>query len=84
MLNHPVAAGHVKQFGFVERAPEDVVQEEGFREFLADSALSQSVTEQELQFLKRLRFDGRRPTALYYYRALQILRDPLHFRAPTA
>jgi hypothetical protein len=27
-----------------------------------------------------LRFTRRRPTALYYYRALQSLRDPLHFR----
>src|SRR5512142_1015757 len=84
VLNHPVAAGHVKQFGFVEREPDDVVLEDGLKEFLADAALSQSVTEQELQFLKRLRFDGRRPTALYYYRALQNLRDPLHFRAPPA
>ena len=80
VLNHPVAAGHVKQFGFVEREPDDVVLEEGLKEFLADGALSQNVTEQELQFLKRLKFDGKRPTALYYYRALQNLRDPLHFR----
>ena len=80
VLNHPVAAGHVKQFGFVEREPDDVVVEEGLKEFLADGALSQNVTEQELQFLKRLKFDGKRPTALYYYRALQNLRDPLHFR----
>jgi hypothetical protein len=27
-----------------------------------------------------LRFKGKRPTPLYYYRALQNLRDPLHFR----
>jgi hypothetical protein len=26
-------------------------------------------------------FSGKRPTALYYYRELQNLRDPLHFRA---
>ena len=80
VLNHPVAAGHVKQFGFVEREPDDVVVEEGLKEFLADGALSQNVTEQELQFLKRLKFDGKRPMALFYYRALQNLRDPLHFR----
>ncbi|HEX9105735.1 MAG TPA: helix-turn-helix transcriptional regulator [Longimicrobiales bacterium] len=83
VLNHPVAAGHVKQFGFVEREPDDVVLEDGLKDFLADGALSQSVTEEELQFLKRLRFNGKRPTALYYYRALQNLRDPLHFRSPT-
>lgn len=81
VLNHPVAAGHVKQFGFLEREPEALVEEEGLKEFLSDSGLSQGVTEDELQFLKRLKFeDGRRPTALYYYRALQNLRDPLHFR----
>lgn len=81
VLNHPVAAGHVKQFGFLEREPEEVVLEEGLKDFLADQGLSQSVTEEELQFLKRLKFNGKRPTALYYYRALQNLRDPLHFRA---
>jgi transcriptional regulator with XRE-family HTH domain len=80
VLNHPVAAGHVKQFGFVEREPEEVVEEEGLKEFLADARLSASVTEEELQFLKRLRFNGKRPTALYYYRVLQSYRDPLHFR----
>ena len=54
VLNHPVAAGHVKQFGFVEREPEEVVEEEGLKEFLADTRLSPSLTEDELQFLKRL------------------------------
>ena len=39
----------------------------------------QDVTEEEFDFLKGLRFQNRRPTAIYYYRALQILRDPLHF-----
>jgi hypothetical protein len=28
-----------------------------------------------------LQFKNHRPTALYYYRELQNLRDPLHFRA---
>lgn len=37
-------------------------------------------TDEELEFLKRLRFKGSRPTALYYYRELQNLRDPLNFR----
>ena len=27
-----------------------------------------------------LKFKGRRPTLMYYYRELQSLRDPLHFR----
>jgi hypothetical protein len=33
-----------------------------------------------IDFLKALRFRGKRPTPLYYYRELQNLRDPLHFR----
>jgi hypothetical protein len=39
-------------------------------------------TEGEIEFLKKLRFNGKRPTPLYFYRELQNLRDPLHFRAP--
>ena len=37
-------------------------------------------SEEEIEFLKRLRFKGIRPTPLYYYREVQNLRDPLHFR----
>lgn len=33
-----------------------------------------------LEFLEGLRFTTRQPTALYFYRELQSLRDPLHFR----
>jgi len=55
------------------------VEEPGLREFLEDPALSGTVTEEEIAFLKRLRFNGKRPTALYYYRELQNLRDGLHF-----
>jgi hypothetical protein len=40
------------------------------------------VIEDEVALLKRLRFKGKRPTSLYYYRELQNLRDPLHFCAP--
>ena len=42
--------------------------------------LSGTATPTELAFLKSLRFKDRRPSALYYYRELQNLRDPLHFR----
>ena len=34
-------------------------------------------TEEEVEFLKLLKFNGRRPTFMYYYRELQSLRDPL-------
>ena len=82
-LNHRVAPGHPKQFAFVEKAPEPSVNEEpGLTEFLQDASLSGDATAEEIAFLKMLRFKGKRPTALYYYRELQNLRDPLHFRTP--
>jgi hypothetical protein len=57
------------------------VQEPGLRAFLKDRSLSGDATPEEIEFLRQLRFkDGRRPTALYYYRELRSLRDPLHFR----
>jgi len=81
ILNHRVAAEHLKRFEFVERGPGEPVEEPGLREFLHDPSLSGSATPAELEFLKQLRFKSKRPTALYYYRELQSLRDPLHFGA---
>jgi len=81
ILNHRVAAEHVRKFEFVERGPEGPLEEPGLREFLEDPSLSGTATGEELEVLKRLRFKGKRPTALYYYRELQSLRDPLHFHA---
>jgi len=81
VLNPRVVAGHVKRFAFVEREADQLfVEEPGLREFLEDPALSGTATEVEVQFLKRLKLHGKRPTSLYYYRELQNLRDPLHFR----
>jgi transcriptional regulator with XRE-family HTH domain len=81
ILNPRVVAGHVKRFEFVEREPKQSSgQEPGLNEFLQDRSLSETATEAEIDFLKRLRFKGKRPTPLYYYRELQSLRDPLHFR----
>jgi len=83
VLNPRVVAAHVKRFEFVEREPGQLVGEEpGLTEFLQDPTLSGGVTEDEVAFLKRLAFGTKRPTPLYYYRELQSLRDPLHFRAP--
>jgi transcriptional regulator with XRE-family HTH domain len=83
VLNRRVAAGHVKRFEFVERDfDERVTEEQGLREFLRDPALSGTATAEEIAFLKRLRFTGKRPTSLFYYRELQSLRDPLHFGTP--
>jgi hypothetical protein len=80
-LNHRVAAPHLRRFEFVEQGPQGTPEEPGLRAFLKDPSVSGSATADEVEFLRRLTFKGRRPTKLYYYRELQSLRDPLHFRA---
>ena len=83
VLNRRLAPGRPKKFEFVERDAEPPREEEpGFKRFLRDRVLSGDALEDELAFLKKLRFNGKRPTPLYYYRELQNLRDPLHFRSP--
>jgi transcriptional regulator with XRE-family HTH domain len=80
VLNRRLAPGRRKRFEFVEQEPQQsFVMEPGFEQFLNDHSLSGDATEQEIEFLKTLRFQGRRPAPLYYYRELQNLRDPLHF-----
>jgi transcriptional regulator with XRE-family HTH domain len=82
VLNPRVVSGHVRRFEFIERESGEVfVEEPGLRQFLDDPVLSGTATEEEVAFLKRLRFKGKRPTPLYYYRELQNLRDAVHFRA---
>jgi hypothetical protein len=81
VLNHQVAAEHLKRFEFVEQGPPSPHEEPGLMAFLQDASLSGSATPDEIELLKKLKFKGRQPTALYYYRELQSLRDPLHFRA---
>ncbi|WP_238325982.1 helix-turn-helix domain-containing protein [Bryobacter aggregatus] len=72
----------VLRFAYVESsARTDAPFEEALEQFLRDTSLSGDVTKEEVEFLRSLRFRGRRPTPLYYYRELQNLRDPLHFRA---
>jgi len=80
LLNRRLAPGSLKRFEFVEvPAPQVFDAEPGFEQFLRDRTLSGNATEEEIEFLKTLKFRGRRPAALYYYRELQNLRDPLHF-----
>ncbi len=82
-LNARAVAKHEKRFEFVEREADQLfVEEPGLTEFLQDASLSGTATAEEIEFLKRLRFKGKRPVPLYFYRELQNLRDPLHFRAP--
>lgn len=78
VLNRRVALGDPKEFEFVEK--ETQPEEPGFEAFIQDASLSGNATEEEIEFLGKQRFKGKRPTTLYYYRALQNLRDPLHFR----
>ena len=69
----------------MEKESEPAFDEEpGLEEFLRDSSLSGDATEEEIEFLRKLLFSGKRPTGLYSYRELQNLRDPLHFRVPRA
>ena len=82
VLNRRLAPGPPKKFEFVEKAPPPSFgREPGLEEFLRDPSLSGDATQEEIEFLERLRIGGKRPTPLYYYRELQNLRDPLHFRA---
>jgi transcriptional regulator with XRE-family HTH domain len=80
VLNPRVASEHVKRLEFAEKEPEQPFEEEpGLQEFLHDPQLRSDATNEEIEFLRKLRFSARRPTPLYYYRELQNLRDPLHF-----
>jgi transcriptional regulator with XRE-family HTH domain len=81
VLNRRLARGHPRRFEFVEREPGRPEEEAGLKEFLREPSLSGDATEEEIEFLKKLTFKGKRPSPLYYYRELQNLRDPLHFPA---
>ena len=81
VLDRKLALGSLKRFEFVEKEPQrPIAIEPGLEEFLRDTSLSGDATEEEIEFLRMLKFKARRPTPIYYYRELQSLRDPLHFR----
>lgn len=80
-LNRLLSPVQAVSFQFVEQEEDGLAQAEpGFKEFLGLSDLSGDATEEELEFLGNLRFKRRRPTAVFFYRQLQNLRDPLNFR----
>ena len=82
VLNRRLTPASVKRFEFIERQPQHIMAiEPGFEQFLKDQSLSGDATEDEIEFLRALRFQGKRPAPIYYYRELQNLRDPLHFPA---
>jgi transcriptional regulator with XRE-family HTH domain len=78
-LNRRLAPQSNRRFEFAERQLTESVVEPALEKFLRDTHLSEDITEEEIDFLRRLKFNGRRPSPLYYYRELQNLRDPLHF-----
>lgn len=81
VLHRRLALGRLTRFEYVEREPDHPgALEPGLEEFLRDSSLSGDATEAEVSFLRTLKFKDRRPAPIYYYRELQNLRDPLHFR----
>jgi hypothetical protein len=79
VVNRRLAPGEPTRFEFVEKAASPTELEPGLKEFLDNVSLSGTAAKEEIDFLKKLRFNGKRPTPLYYYRELQNLRDPLHF-----
>jgi len=81
-LNQRLAPGEPRKFAFVEKDYDSRRGDEpGLTDFLQDAVLCNDLSKEELQLLRKLRFTTRRPNRLFYYRALQNLRDPLHFRA---
>lgn len=79
VLNRRLAPSPVKKLEFAETETSGLEEEPGLLEFLSNPSMSDDACEEEIAFLKRLRFTTSRPSALYYYRELQSLRDPLHF-----
>ena len=80
-LRRELVADPLRIFSFVEQAaPEpEAHPPSGLLEFLEDTALAADVTEEEADLLRAHVFGARKPTKMYYYRALQNLRDPIHF-----
>jgi len=81
LLTPTLGKERLRRFAFVEMEPESQVEDEpGLRVFLQDRKLCVDITDEEVRFLKKLRTIEKRPNALYYYRELQNLRDPVHFQ----
>jgi len=81
VLTVHLTSGSTRTFSFQETAKDARAAEEpGLKSFLRDTTLSSGITADEVEFLRRIRFaKHERPTALFYYRTLQNLRDPLNF-----
>ena len=65
-LNEGLVPGEPKRFAFVEKGIDGPHEDEpGFTEFLQDASLSGDVSDEEVEFLRRLRFKNKRPNGLY-------------------
>jgi transcriptional regulator with XRE-family HTH domain len=84
VLNRRLVPGQPKKFEFVQKETVSSEENRGFQRFLRDSTLSGDASSDEIEFLKQLPIVRKDPTPLYYYRELQNLRDPLHFRNSSA
>jgi transcriptional regulator with XRE-family HTH domain len=71
VLNRRIASGDPRRFAFVETGPDQPEVEPGFKEFLNDSSLSGNATKAELELLRNLRFNGKRPTSIYHCRPVK-------------
>jgi hypothetical protein len=81
LLNPRLVENAHRVFTFAEGEPTaGSAWQPALAEFLKEPQFENPVTEEEARLLRCHRFGERRPTTLYYYRALQNLRDPLHFR----
>jgi len=79
VLNRRLTSAYLRKVDYVESdGPRE--EEPGLKEFLQNAAMSGDLSQEETTFLRDLKFKKARPTALYYYRELQNLRDPLNFR----
>ena len=80
-LRRELVADPQRTFSLVEQtaASPETSQPSGFLDFIEDASLAIDVTEEEAELLRTHSFGERQPTKLYYYRALQNLRDPIHF-----
>ena len=61
VLNRRIASGDPKRFEFVEKGSDQPAVEPGFNEFINDSSLSGTATKEEMELLRNLRFNGKRP-----------------------
>jgi len=81
-LRRELVTDPLRHFAMAEQLPPaaDARPPAGFAEFLDDGVLAADVSEEEVDLLRSHALGPRQPTKLYYYRALQNLRDPIHFR----